>query len=448
MFQRVGSYYYFFPTFAQGRKILWDGTNKEGMRFIDHFPKELIAGEINNTEMKIRTINGSLFQIVGTDNYNSVVGTNPIGCVFSEYALQDPDAWDLFRPILMENGGWAIFIYTPRGQNHGKRLYEMAKDDPNWFAQLLTIDDTVRDDGSPIITRAAIEDERKQGMSDDLIEQEFFCSFDVVGGQAFDFQKKYHVVPSDIPIPEFAPLFFCFDWGYGHPFSAQWWYVDHEDRLFHFHEWYGWNGEPNVGLRLTDEEIARGIIEIEKTLGITNKDITRLAGPDCFNKKPDYKGGGQGPSTADIFDTYNIKLLPGDPSRDLKIRQFRSRLFIPENKETKPMLQVYENCKNFIRTIPLIPVDKNKIEYIDVTSENHCFDSACHLMMARPVGISQTDVDKVIKERERQATYEKLPTLARIAWEEERAQNEQIEEDRKLELEAVEEYFTEILEGD
>lgn len=113
----VGSYYYFFPTFAQGKKVIWDGTtgrNKEtgelGKRFLSFIPEELRATTWND-EMKIRLKNGSLFQIIGTDNFDAIMGTNPIWCVFSEYALQNPQAWEYIRPILRENGGIAIFPY-------------------------------------------------------------------------------------------------------------------------------------------------------------------------------------------------------------------------------------------------------------------------------------------------------------------------------------------------
>ena len=71
-----------------------------------------------------------------------------------------------------------------------------------------------------------------------------------------------------------------------------------------FNEWYGWNGEPNKGLRLEDSVVAEGIIERERQFG--RKPIVRLAGHDCWNKKPDYKGGGQGPSTAEVFSRYGL----------------------------------------------------------------------------------------------------------------------------------------------
>lgn len=182
MLERVGTYFYVFPTFVQGRKVLWDGADKDGFRFLDHIPKALIEG-VNHTEMKVRLKGGSLLQVVGSDNFNALMGTNPIGIVFSEYSLQDPVCWGYFRPILMENGGWAIFNFTPRGENHAYQLYELAKANPfdpetnpsGWFVSLLTVDDT------RIIPRDVLERERLEVIrldgNDAVYQQENYCSF-------------------------------------------------------------------------------------------------------------------------------------------------------------------------------------------------------------------------------------------------------------------------------
>lgn len=174
---RIGTYYHFLPTYNQGKKILWDGMDYTGMKFMDHFPAELVAHR-SEQEMQVTLTNGSIYQIVGTDKMDNIVGTNPVGCVFSEYALQNPKAWDLFRPILRENKGWALFIYTPRGNNHGKALYDMAANNPEWFCQKLTIADTRREDGTPVITQADIDADRREGMDEELIQQEYYCSFE------------------------------------------------------------------------------------------------------------------------------------------------------------------------------------------------------------------------------------------------------------------------------
>lgn len=144
-----------------------------------HFPKQIVSKK-NEQEMRVELANGSAMQLIGSDNIDSILGTNPVGCVFSEYALQDPKAWDYMRPILRENGGWAIFDYTPRGKNHGWHLYEMAKSNPDWYAEILTITDT------GALTEADIQAERDAGMSEELIQQEFYCSFEgVMSGSVF-----------------------------------------------------------------------------------------------------------------------------------------------------------------------------------------------------------------------------------------------------------------------
>jgi len=169
--RKIGIYYYFFPHFSQGRKILWDGIDKSGFRLLHHIPKDLIMGVPNSAEMKLRLHNGSLIQIIGSNNIDSIVGTNPCGCVFTEYSLQDPTAWQLMRPILRENEGWAVFNGTPRGHNHFKELLDMAKGNHEWFSQLLTVDDT------GVLKPEDIQKERDEGMSEDFVQQEFYCSF-------------------------------------------------------------------------------------------------------------------------------------------------------------------------------------------------------------------------------------------------------------------------------
>ncbi len=170
--ERVGLYYYILPTYAQGKKVIWNGVDKDGFRTLNHIPKELIIGKPNETEMLIKLINGSMIQIVGSDQYDSLRGPNPIGCVLSEYSRQNPAIWnDILRPILAENDGWAIFISTPYGRNHFYDLAQMAKDNKDWFYELLTVDDT------HAISQEIIDEERKTGMPEEKIQQEYYVSF-------------------------------------------------------------------------------------------------------------------------------------------------------------------------------------------------------------------------------------------------------------------------------
>ncbi len=176
MLKRVGLYYYSFPQYKQGRKILWDGKDKTGKAFLEHIPRNLWAAK-NETEMKLTLRNGSILQVVGTDRIDSIVGSNPLGIVFSEYSLQDPLAWDYMRPILAENDGLAIFNFTPRGENHAYDLYKLAKYDPKWFCQRLTVDDTEAI-AAEVLAQEKREIEFKYG-NDALFRQEYYCDFTV-----------------------------------------------------------------------------------------------------------------------------------------------------------------------------------------------------------------------------------------------------------------------------
>jgi phage terminase large subunit len=177
--QRVGVYWHLAPTQKQVRKIVWDNINANGHRVIDQVWPSALRRSVNSQEMKIELVNGSIWQCVGSDNYDSLVGANPVGVVFSEYSLADPAAWEYVRPILAENGGWAIFLFTPRGKNHAYALYRMAQRNPDWFCEVLTADDT------RAISAEAIEAEREAGMSEEMVAQEFYCSFEAPNAGAY-----------------------------------------------------------------------------------------------------------------------------------------------------------------------------------------------------------------------------------------------------------------------
>jgi len=180
MMTRPGAVWHMLPLANQSRKALWDAVNpRTGKRRIDDaFPPEL-RETTREQDMFIRFKNGSTWQVVGSDNYNALVGSPPVGVVFSEYAMADPNAWAFLRPILAENGGWAIFISTPRGRNHFSRLIDYAKDDPNWFGQVLTVEDT---GAIPIETiqreRKELRMERGDKEAEAIIRQEYYCDFD------------------------------------------------------------------------------------------------------------------------------------------------------------------------------------------------------------------------------------------------------------------------------
>ncbi|WP_246569409.1 hypothetical protein [Rhizobium bangladeshense] len=184
---RPGTYWHMLPEASQARKAIWNAVNPHsGRRRIDEaFPKEIIENQ-NDNEMFIRFKTGSTFQVVGSDNFNSLVGSPPVGITFSEWALANPSAWAFLSPILEENGGWASFITTPRGNNHAKGMFDAARLDAydpvtnpkGWFTQILRADQT------RAISAEGIERQRKiyaslfgKEIANLLIDQEYYCSF-------------------------------------------------------------------------------------------------------------------------------------------------------------------------------------------------------------------------------------------------------------------------------
>lgn len=203
MYERVGTYYYIFPTYKQAKKVIWYGMDRSGFKFTDHFPKEL-RKRTDNQEMLIELKNGSIFQLIGSDHIDSLMGSNPVCSVFSEWSLQNPSAWDYLRPILAENGGTAVFIYTPRGKNHGWTTLQTARMYPDvWFSLVSTVENT------QAIPPAVLDQERKEILRKDpsgaLYEQEYMCSFEVpIQGSYYalqlleaDREKRITSVPYD-----------------------------------------------------------------------------------------------------------------------------------------------------------------------------------------------------------------------------------------------------------
>ena len=237
--EEAGIYFYFLPTYAQAKRVIWDGITSSGRKMLDYIPKAIIDGNPNNTEMKI-WINGrngpSLIQCVGAESYDSIMGTNPRGVVFSEWSLMDPMAYDFIKPILAANGGWAAFIYTPRGKNHGWELAEIARRHPKeWFYEILTVNDT------GVLTEQQVESERQKGMPEDLIRQEFYCDFNrgqegsYYGRHVDKIRKKGQLC--HVPYDSSVPVRTYWDLGVGDS-TAIWFaqFVGKEIHLINYHE--------------------------------------------------------------------------------------------------------------------------------------------------------------------------------------------------------------------
>jgi phage terminase large subunit len=242
-FQRVGTYWHMLPQASQARKAIWEAVNPEtGRRRIDEaFPIELREVTREN-EMFIRFVNGSTWQVLGSDNYDALVGSPPIGLVLSEWALAKPQAWAYLSPILLQNGGWALFITTPRGNNHAARQYNALLNESDAFVELLKAPET------GVFTPEQLEKELRRMIAQygptagrAHYEQEYLCSFSAANLGAI-FAKELLRMREDkrirrVPYEPSKLVSTAWDIGRGDP-TAIWFYqwVGGELRVIDFYE--------------------------------------------------------------------------------------------------------------------------------------------------------------------------------------------------------------------
>jgi phage terminase large subunit len=133
---RVGGYWHLLPEANQGRRAIWDAVNPHtGRRRIEEAFPSIMQPRFKDSDMMVELGNGSTWQVGGSDNYDRLVGSSVTGVVLSEWALAKPDAWSHLRPMLLENDGWALFLWTPRGRNHATRAFEARRQRTHWFCQ-------------------------------------------------------------------------------------------------------------------------------------------------------------------------------------------------------------------------------------------------------------------------------------------------------------------------
>lgn len=198
----------------------------DGKPFLAGIPTALIAKK-NEARMEIELINGSIMVLGGSNNYDGLMGTNPVSIIYSEFSLHNPFARQFLNPILIQNGGMEILQYTPRGRNHGWEVYDSIRENPKYFVQHLTVEQTFIDDAKTrrVITDEQIKEAHEMGMSEEMIRQEFYCDFDV-GNMGAYFTREMSDMDREgrltilKPNP-YLPLHSCWDLG-GTDATAGW----------------------------------------------------------------------------------------------------------------------------------------------------------------------------------------------------------------------------------
>jgi hypothetical protein len=219
MSRRVGNYCHVFPQRQRARRIVWQGIDTDGLRYIDHFPPALVYRK-SEVEMSIslrhpqdQTREGSIYWCLGSDrDIHLLVGTNPIGVIWSEFAEINPRMRELVLPILRRNGGWEAIVTTPRGRNHAYRLYNQVRHDPDWHTSFLPFDATTDHAGVPLVTQADIDADLRAGMQPETAEQEYGLSWDTPMPGAYyaeefrrlDREGRIRHVPYDPSLPTYT----------------------------------------------------------------------------------------------------------------------------------------------------------------------------------------------------------------------------------------------------
>lgn len=211
---------------------------------------------------------------------------------------------------------------------------------------------------------------------DKLVRAWLMGDFSAIAGAYFDcFSHDLHVVPP-FTLPAHWTRFRAMDWGSYRPFVVLWFAVSDgtvpgipKGALVVYREWYG-GSAPNVGLKLTSEEVAAGILQRETAEDKINYSV---CDPSMYIEDG-------GPSIAESMSRKGVKFRAADNSRIAGWQEVRGRFL----GEEKPMLFMFSTCTNLIRTLPNLQHDEKKPEDIDTEGDDHAADTLRYGCMSRP----------------------------------------------------------------
>lgn len=216
----------------------------------------------------------------------------------------------------------------------------------------------------------------------ELVKMYLDGDWNVIAGAYFpEFSIARHVIPP-FEIPKGWVRYRAMDWGSSRPFCVLWFAVADgstahpRGSLIAYREWYGMKpGEANVGLKLTAEEVADGILEKEDR---DEKLDMSVIDPSAFKEDG-------GPSIASRMSGKKVYFQRADNSRKVGWDLLRSRL---KGVDGEPMIYFFTTCPDTIRTLPALQHDRGKaagsIEDVDSDGEDHAGDTVRYACMARP----------------------------------------------------------------
>jgi len=227
--------------------------------------------------------------------------------------------------------------------------------------------------------------------SDQLVKAWLAGDWNAVEGAFFDCWDSLRHVVRPFTIPEEWVRFRSMDWGSAKPFSVGWWAIASDDHpieggtiprgsLIRYREWYGCKpGEPNVGLKMTAEEVGKGILERESRDNVSYG----VLDPAAFAED----GGPSIHERLSAATGYKVIFRRADNKRVAQHGamggwdQMRARM---KGDGERPALFVFSTCVDFIRTVPALQHDADRPEDLDTEAEDHIADEARYACMSRP----------------------------------------------------------------
>ena len=207
------------------------------------------------------------------------------------------------------------------------------------------------------------------------VEGAFFEEF-VNDPDHYEDRQWTHVI-KPFAIPSHWKIYRSFDFGFNRPFSVGYYTVDEDGIVYRIYEWYGCTGTPNEGLRIPPEKIFEEVAKLEKEHPwFKGRRITGVADPSIWDAS-------RGKSVAEVASDQGIYFTPGDNARIAGWMQCHYRLYF--NEYGIPMFYVFNNCKDFIRTIPALQYDDHKVEDVDTDGEDHIADEFRYFCQSRPI---------------------------------------------------------------
>ncbi|MBQ6398246.1 MAG: phage terminase large subunit [Oscillospiraceae bacterium] len=367
----------------------------------------------NDSEKKISFPNGStiLFRYLETESDEGRFQGTEVDVLFLDEATQHPEQrWDILKACVRGVNDFPKRIYltcNPGGVGHGwvKRLFIDRQFKPDEkpeeyvFIQSLVTDNKalMREQPDYLDQLRSLPPKQREAWlygNWEIFEGQFFEDFravpDLVEAEkhgckltADELRQAHrwcHVIP---PIdlsrgePRHWTIYRSYDFGYGKPFSCAWWAVDYDGVFYRIMELYGCTDTPNEGLRWTPDQQFKRIAEIEKEHPwLRGKKIEGVADPAIWDAS-------RGESIADTAMRYGVYFVPGDHERIPGWMQCHYRLQFDDDGYAR--MYVFDNCKGFIRTIPLMMFDDHHPEDLDTDLEDHIADEWRYMCMTQPV---------------------------------------------------------------